>query len=197
MIQGKKHLKEKYNMKETHFSDKKSLRMVTGSSANWAELAKDCVCFANSRGGVLFIGLENNEKMPPPGQVIDPDLPFKIKKRIAENTVNVGLDAVIETAENGGQLIRLTVLQSASTIASTSDDKYYYRSSDTCIPLLPDELSRLFTDKPAFVWETKPTRIHKSQIDPQKWRDFARDIRTSRRVSAQLILLSRICEINA
>lgn len=171
-------------MKENQFSDKKSLRLVTGNSADWQELAKDCVCFANSRGGDIFIGIENNEKLPPFDQIVDPDLPFKIKKRISENTVNVGLNPAIVTAENGGQFIRLTVLQSASTIASTSDGKYYYRSADSCIPLLPDELSRLFTDKPSFIWETKPTRIPKSNIDPDKFATFLHDIRASRRVSA-------------
>ena len=42
-------------MKENQFSDKKSLRLVTGNSADWQELAKDCVCFANSRGGDIFM----------------------------------------------------------------------------------------------------------------------------------------------
>jgi len=173
-------------MKETQFFDKKSLRLVTGNSANWQELAKDCVCFANSRGGDIHVGIENQEKMPPIGQVIDLELPFIIRKRISENTVNVGVEPTIVTAENGGQYIRLTILQSASTIASTRDGKYYYRSADACIPLLPDELSRLFTDKPSFIWETKPTRIPKRQIDQQKLQSFVQDIRASRRVSAHV-----------
>ena len=34
-------------MEETQHIEKKSLKVVTGNSANWNELAKDCVCFEN------------------------------------------------------------------------------------------------------------------------------------------------------
>lgn len=38
---------------EGQHSDCKSLRKVTGRTANFAELAQDCVCFANGSGGQL------------------------------------------------------------------------------------------------------------------------------------------------
>jgi hypothetical protein len=55
-------------------------------------------------------------------------------------------------------LIELKVLPSISTIAGTTDGKYYYRISDNCNPLPPDELMRLLTDKPSYIWETKVVR---------------------------------------
>lgn len=170
-------------MTEGQYIEKKSLRKVMGKTADWAELAKDCVCFANSRGGTILVGIEDKEAFPSSNQIIDPDLPFKIRKKISEHTVNVGVNATVQTAENGGQFIELKILPSSSTIASTSDGKYYYRSADTCMPLLPDELSRLFTDKPSFVWETKRTRVPKNRIDQQKLDNFVRDIKASQRVS--------------
>lgn len=170
-------------MTEGQYIEKKSLRKVIGKTADWSELAKDCVCFANSRGGTILVGIEDKEAFPSSNQIIDPALPFKIRKKISEHTVNVGVNATIQTAENGGQFIELNILPSSSTIASTSDGKYYYRSADTCMPLLPDELSRLFTDKPSFVWETKRTRVPKNRIDQQKLDNFVRDIKASQRVS--------------
>lgn len=169
--------------RENQFTDKKSLRTVTGKTADWQEIAKDCVCFANSQGGVIYIGIEDKEVLPPSNQIIDTDLPFRIKKKVNERTVGVGVAPVIKEAENGGQYIELRVLASALTIASTSDGKYYYRSDDTCVPLLPDELSRLFTDKPSFNWETKSTRIPKSNYDTNKLDTFISEIKTSKRVS--------------
>src|SRR5690625_1052912 len=132
-------------MHEYKFRDKKSLSIISKGTANWKELAKDCVCFANARGGLIIIGIEDNKTLPDSKQIIDKAVPFQIKKKIAERTVNVGLDATVKTAKNEGQYIELKVLQSISTIASTSDGKYYYRSDDTCVPLLPDELQRLLT----------------------------------------------------
>lgn len=170
-------------MRENQFIEKKKLELISGKSAGWKELAKDCVCFANSRGGKILIGIANEDTLPPEHQKIDVDFPFIIKKKIAENTVNVGLNARICQAENDAEYIELEVLFSASTIAATSDGKYYFRSDDTCVPLLPDELSRLFSDKPSFIWETKRTSIKRSSIDQQKLENFIADISASTRVS--------------
>lgn len=173
-------------MRENQYIDKKRLDTVIGKTADWKELAKDCVCFANSRGGIILIGIADGDTLPLSNQKIDTDLPFKIKKKIAENSVNVGVNAIIKTAENGGEFIELEILFSASTIASTTDGKYYYRSDDTCVPLLPDELSRLFTDKPSFIWETRKTRIPISEIDASKFLKFKQDIKDSTRTSANV-----------
>ena len=170
-------------MKESQYIEKKKIDIVVGKTADWKELAKDCVCFANSRGGKIYIGIADKEMLPPSNQRIDENLPFKIKKKIAENSVNVGLNAEIKIAENEGEFIEIEILPSSSTIASTTDGKYYYRNDDTCMPLLPDELSRLFTDKPSFIWETRKTKVHKSQIDLDKFNKFKYDINDSSRVS--------------
>lgn len=170
-------------MQETQNIEKKSLRIATGASSNFDELAKDCVCFANARGGSIFIGIEDNETLPPLLQIIDTNLPDKIRKRISELTTNVATHTQIVTAGNGGQFIELKIFQSASTIASTTDGRYYLRISDTCTPLPPDELMRLMTDKPSFIWETKSTRISKAETDPQKLQQFVTDIKASNRIS--------------
>ena len=59
---------------EGQLLDRKSLRAVAGKSADWAELAKDCVAFANALGGRLLIGIENGEDSPPHDQRIPADL---------------------------------------------------------------------------------------------------------------------------
>ena len=170
-------------MEETQNIEKKSLKLVTGSSANFEELAKDCVSFANARGGTIYIGLENSETLPLASQIIDANLPDKVRKRISELTINVGTYTQLITAENGGQFIELKILHSASTIASTTDGRYYLRISDTCTPLPPDELMRLMTDKPSFTWETKQVRVNKADTDPQKLQQLVSDVRASNRVS--------------
>lgn len=173
-------------MKENQFFEKKRLDVIIGKKADWKELAKDCVCFANSRGGKVLIGINDSDNLPPADQIIDETLPFTIKKKIAEYSVNVGLNAQIITAENGGQYIELEVLFSESTIASTTDGRYYFRSDDTCVPLLPDELSRLFTDKPSFVWEFRKTNVPIAEIDKNKLVAFKADINNSSRVSGYI-----------
>jgi len=52
---------------EGQIADKKSLRMIEGKSADFEELAKDCVGLANAQGGRLLIGIEDNSQLPPAG----------------------------------------------------------------------------------------------------------------------------------
>ncbi len=72
-----------------HHVDRKSLRKITGRTADFHELAQDCVCFANGAGGELLVGLEDGEAHPPPAQRVDRALLDQIRKRVAELTVNV------------------------------------------------------------------------------------------------------------
>ena len=171
-------------MEENNKFDNKSLKKVTGRTADFDELSKDCVAFANSHGGYLAIGIEDGENKPSPDQRIPNDLPEKIIKRINELTINVALRPEVETADNGGEFIKLHVFPSQVSIASTTKGVFYIRDHDSSRPLLPDELSRLITDKPAYSWETKVSlRIHWKKADITKLNKFVVDIRSSDRVS--------------
>lgn len=172
-------------MEETHHIEKKSLKIVTGNTADWSELAKDCVCFANARGGKILIGIEDDDSLPPGNQMIDVNLPAKIHKRISELTINVAVNAQLRKTDNGGEIIELNIIPNANTIASTTDGKYYLRISDECKPVMPDELNRLFADKSAYVWETHTRKNVKiADADPQKLKQFVSDIKASERVSS-------------
>ena len=172
-------------MEENAKYDKKSLKLVQGKTRNFGELAKDCVAFANANGGYLAIGIEDNDDMPPVNQLISDDLPEIIVKRINELTINVSIRPEVIMAVNGAQYIKLHVLPSQVSIASTTKGQYFFRDHDASRVLLPDELSRLISDKPAYCWETKVSlRIPWQKAERAKINDFVRDVRESDRVSA-------------
>ena len=171
-------------MEENKQFDKKSLRFVLGKSADFGELAKDCVAFANTFGGFLAIGIEDNADLPDTKQIIPEDLPEKVIKRLNELTINVALQPEIITAENGGQYLKLHIFPSQSAIASTTKGMYLVRDSDSSRALRPEELSRLISDKPAYCWETKVSlRIKWQNADQTKLTNFMTNIRNSDRVS--------------
>jgi ATP-dependent DNA helicase RecG len=171
-------------MKENGILDKKSLSIIEGKKANWKELAKDCVCFANSAGGNILIGIEDDQILPEPTQKINPDLIEAIQIKIPALALNVGIAPKIIQAENGGEYIELTVFRSSQSIACTTDGKYYMRVSDQCKPILSDDIERLFAEKNAFVWEDKTVKkIPLSECDVPKLNQFLKDIRSSERVS--------------
>lgn len=171
-------------MEENIQFDKKSLRYVTGKTADFGELAKDCVAFANSHGGYLAIGIEDGDELPVSTQVIPESLPEKVVKRINELTINVAILPEVVTSENGGQYIKLHIYPSQSSIAGTTKGVYLIRDHDSSRALRPEELSRLIADRPAYCWETKVSqKIHWKNSDMFKLNRFISAIKQSDRVS--------------
>ena len=166
--------------------DRKSLAVVTGRRADWNELVKDCVAFANAQGGRILIGIEDGATEPPVGQKVPADLVEKIQKRVGELTVNVTVAARICGAPSGGEYLEVRVSRSHAP-ASTSDGKYYLRVSDESRPLVGEEIQRLLNERSAQPWETLATlQVPREQADPAKLAAFTNGIRTSDRVKASL-----------
>lgn len=167
---------------EGHHFDRKSLRAVTGKTADWPELAKDCVAFANAAGGELHIGVEDNETVPPAGQRIPASLPDFFRKRVKELTVNVTVEAVIRDFENGGQVLCVTVPRS-SGVASTSEGRYFLRIADSSTPLVGDDVMRLMDERPGMAWEANTAaRIPVADADPKAVARLLAELRASDRV---------------
>ncbi|WP_310559912.1 ATP-binding protein [Flavobacterium sp.] len=173
-------------MEESQNLDKKSLRFLKGKNTDWDEISKDCVAFANAQGGFIYIGIENEDALPPINQKItDKNIPETIQKNIVQRTVNVAVAITINVADNKAEFIKIQVFRNAQTIASTTDGKYYIRVSDECRPIPPDEMARLAADKNAFVWEEQTTKkVNKLKVDEKKKVTFLTDIRKSQRVSS-------------
>jgi ATP-dependent DNA helicase RecG len=161
--------------------DRKSLRIVVGKTADWDELARDCVCFANGQGGRLLIGVEDKESLPPAGQKVPTDLIERIRKRIGELTVNVQALPSLKKADNGGEYIEL-VIDRSSNVASTCDGRYYLRVGDTCQPVLGDDVLRLANERPGQSWEEMDAGVPRNRADAEKLARFVKGIQESDRV---------------
>ena len=171
---------------EGQLLDRKSLRAVTGKTADWAELAKDCVAFANALGGRLLIGIEDDDDFPPPAQRVVADLPDTLRRRLAELTVNVSVRPLIRVADNGGEFIELAI-ERATAVASTSDGRFYLRIGDASKPVLGDEVMRLAGERSALPWETLTTLgVPRAQADPAKRAALLDGLRASDRVKASV-----------
>ena len=172
-------------MNESQTYDKKSLKSVTDKTADFDEIAKDCVAFANRDGGHLAIGIENNEELPPVSQRVTEELKEKVVKRINELTINVAIVPRIIMSDNGGEYLDLEVLRSSVSIASTTKGGYFIRDNDSSKPIAPDDLLRAITDKPSYSWETKISLKYRlEQCDKEKLRNFLNKIHASDRVSS-------------
>jgi len=162
----------------------KSLKKVVGSKSDMKDLAKTCVCLANAQGGYLFIGVEDDKKLPPSKQKIEQEDINKTIKSLRSLTDSVGLvNPKLITHENGGEYFIIQVYPSIKTIATTSDGRVFVRVGDECSPVKGEELTRLAHEKDAFQWELVITKNHISTIDPIRIKNFIDDIRVSSNVS--------------
>lgn len=169
-------------MKENSLYDKKSLREITGKSADWNEVAKDCVAFSNAQGGVIDYGIEDDADVPPAEQKVSEDIAINLEKKINGKTHNVSAHAEILTHENGGQYIRLHIARGTSS-ASTTSGKYFTRVSDNSVPLTGDDITRLSAEKGYYRWEDEESKWSWKDADKEKLNMLLQNLRNSNRVS--------------
>lgn len=166
---------------EDQHVERKSLRLVTGRTADWPDLARACVSFANASGGRLLVGIENDAEHAPADQVVPHDLPETLRRRIGELTVNVQALPVLQRAANGGEYVEVMVERS-SGVASTSDGRYFLHVGDACLPVLGDDVMRLAADRPQRPWETLDSGIAAAHADAGQVQRLVDAIRASARV---------------
>lgn len=167
---------------EGQLLDRKSLRAISGRTANWDEIAKDCIAFANATGGRLQVGIENDQSQPPTGQQIPPELPDTLRRRISEKTVNVVVLVDVVTTPSGGQYLDLVIPRSVA-VASTTDGRYFIRVADQSKPVTGDDVMRLASERSAVPWESQITlKISRNDVDITKQNRLIQGFRTSDRV---------------
>lgn len=169
---------------ENNVIEYKSLKKAIGKNADLKDLAKTCVCLANTQGGYLFIGIEDKYKLPPNDQKINQEEMNNIIKRLRTLTDSVGLvNPEVITHKNGGEYFVIQIYPSIKTIATTSDGRVYVRVGDECTAVKGEELTRLAHEKGAFQWELVVTKTHISQIESININKFIAEIKTSDRVT--------------
>lgn len=170
-------------MTENSLYDKQSLRAITGKTADFQEVAKDCVAFANAQGGRIEFGIEDGENLPPASQTIDESLPVNLVNKISGLANNLILNAEIKNKNNGGETLVLHILRSSS-IAITSSGKIYIRIGDNSVPVTSSEdIIRLAADKSSFSWEDALSPNEWQKADKEKLDKFIADVKSSDRVS--------------
>jgi ATP-dependent DNA helicase RecG len=172
-------------MQEDNTREFKSLKKAIGKQADLKSLAETCVAFANAQGGELIIGIENKNTTPPIDQEIDIQDINDVVKRLRSLTDGVGMvNPELIKHENGGEFIRIIILPSTRSIATTSSGKVLIRISDNSYSVGSEELTDLAAEKSAFQWEIITTqKIHFNQIDKQNLDSFLSDISKSEKVS--------------
>lgn len=161
----------------------KSLLKVTTGNTGFKDLALTCVCLANTRGGKIFIGIEDKKILPPKDQKITDKVRNATITRLRNLCFNVGLSLnEKEIHDNGGEYFSITVHPTLKSIATTSEGKIYIRVGDECQPARGEDVVRLASEKDAFQWELQTRNIQVADILTNSLMWLGNEIRTSDRV---------------
>ena len=170
-------------MSEKQTTEFKSIRKIRTGDKGFKELAVTCVAFANAQGGTLYIGIEDESKVPLGNQLVSDEEINDTVSRLRSLCFNVSIavsDKLI--AENGAQYFEIYVAPSLKSIATTSDGKIYIRIGDKCEPVRNEDLQRLSIEKGAYQWELLLTKVRIEEIPIGNVERYASDIRRSDRV---------------
>jgi ATP-dependent DNA helicase RecG len=169
---------------ENHSIEYKRIDKIEGRK-NLKELAKECVCFANAQGGMIYIGLDDKSKTPPEDQKIDEQAMNAMIKSLRGFTNSVGIvEPIKHTHDNGGEYFSFRVLPSLKTVAMTSDGKVAIRVGEECVPVDSQSLTQLVSEKGDFQWELQTYRkITIDQLEQENIDKFVSEIRISDKVS--------------
>jgi ATP-dependent DNA helicase RecG len=173
------------NPYENSNTEYKSLKKVSGKTADFKSLAETCVCFANAQGGEIIIGIEDEHSEPPKDQKIDASILNITVSRLRDLTDAVGImNPEILTHANGGEYFKFNIYPTTRTIATTSTGKVFIRVTDKCIPISGEELTNLAAEKNAFQWELVSVgKIKLGDADISELTYFIEQIQQSKFVS--------------
>jgi ATP-dependent DNA helicase RecG len=185
-------------MTENTIIEFKSLRKIIDTQGKLKtdglrDLAITCVSLANSKGGEIIFGIEDNDQEPPAGQIIQDSIINETITRLRTLCFSVSL--ILKGKEkhsNGSDYFTIIVQPSLKSIATTSDGKVFIRIGDQCQPARSEDLVHLASEKDAFQWELQLRNITIDQLPANNIQWFCSEIRNSDRVKVPVKEMSDI-----
>jgi PHP family Zn ribbon phosphoesterase len=133
----------------------------------------DVAAFANANGGVIYVGVRADLKVPPVG-ISNSEEAISILKAEIQRKVTPPLDVAIDSLESEGKrVIRLTVPKGPDVPYAVDGSKIYVRSESETSMALRDEIvqivqQRLAPPEPEAVEEMEPDEKAIPQIEPPR-----------------------------
>ena len=179
MFDSKKELLDKIQLGESTFLECKEVRFAGGRvrSPHRDSLADELAAFANSRGGVFVLGIDDktHEVIGIPVQRLDAVVEF------ARNTCvdsidppleNIALDRLWLPSSTGEELAVVKIELPRSLFVHRSPGGYVHRVADSKRPMSPEYLARLFQQRS----QTRVIRFDEQPVVGAKMEDLASDL---------------------
>ncbi len=121
-----------------------------------ANLADAAVCFANSVGGTIVLGVADD--LPGPDGLVGTDLTAEVVRRGIYERTSPGLDVAVEPLDlDGRSLLRISVSEGMEVYGTTTG-RYSWRRGSDCMPMTADDVGRLREERRGDDWSARSAR---------------------------------------
>jgi ATP-dependent DNA helicase RecG len=130
----------------------------------WTDLAEAAVCFANSQGGTIIVGVADSPGGP--GAFVGCDLEAATLRQRIYRLTNPGLLVEIEELTFNDQRLLAIKVPEGLEVYSTARGYTYQRINDECVPMRPLDVSRLSEERRGIDWSAGSSERTVDDVDP-------------------------------
>lgn len=135
------------------------------------ELSKDLVCFANTDGGQIIIGVARDRTVV---GVADPDAVTRLVDDVAFNNCEPPVTAIQEVLDDAGRrVVVVNIPKGDQRPYRTNQGRYYVRTTSSCRQASREELLRLFQATESLYYDETPLpRLSVAELDLDAFQRF-------------------------
>lgn len=122
----------------------------------FTNLADAAVCFANATGGVIVLGVSDEDSGS--GALVGTDLsPETVRRAVFERT-SPSLDVHVDQMDVDGVTLLTVTVPEGLEVYGTASGRYAWRRGDGCLPMSADDVGRLREERRGEDWSARSAR---------------------------------------
>lgn len=119
----------------------------------FANLTDAAVCFANSAGGTIVLGVADD--VSGPQAIIGTDLTAPTVRRAIHERTRPGLDVTVFGETVGDRHLLIVVVPEGLEVYGTATGRYAWRRETDCLPMTADDVGRLREERASEDWSAR------------------------------------------
>lgn len=128
----------------------------TSPKATFVNVTEAAVCFANSAGGTIVLGVSDD--VAGPGALVGTEIAPEILRRAVYERTSPGLDVSVDSLVVDSVALLVVTVPEGLEVYGTSTGRYCWRRGTDCVPMTADDVARLREERRGDDWSARSAR---------------------------------------
>ncbi|MGH3903381.1 MAG: ATP-binding protein [Pseudonocardiaceae bacterium] len=124
--------------------------------ATFINIAEAAVCFANSVGGTIVLGV--SDVVAGPDALVGIEVAPEVLRRAVYERTSPGLDVTVQSLVVDGVTLLVVTVPEGLEVYGTSTGRYCWRRGTDCLPMSADDVARLREERRGDDWSARSAR---------------------------------------